>query len=160
MLKLVQSSSWLLTTIMKSISAAQHSSVVSLLNDGYSHHEIQARTGLGKGTVGRISKEVERNKENNPGDHPSKLSAHDKQSIVRQISFGKLNNAVQATQFIDSIIPNPVTPQTVRNTLKESGFYSATKRKVPMLKLTHHQRRLKAACFHQNWTVKDWERAL
>ena len=115
-----QSPSWLLTIIMKSISAAQRSSVVSLLNDGYSHREIQARTGLGKGTVGRISKEVERNKENNPGDHPSKLSAHDKQSIVRQISFGKLNNAVQATQFIDSIIPNPVTP--VRNTLRSQDF--------------------------------------
>jgi len=134
MLKLVQSSSWLLTTIMKSISAAQHSSVVSLLNDGYSHHEIQARTGLGKGTVGRISREVERNKENNPGGRPSKLSACDKQSIVHQISSGKLNNAVQATQFINSIIPNPVTPQKVRNTLKESGFYSATKKKV-LLKL-------------------------
>ena len=44
---------------MKSISAEKHSSVVSLLNDGYSHHQIQARTGLGKGTIGRISREVE-----------------------------------------------------------------------------------------------------
>ena len=56
--------------------------MVSLLNDGYSHCEIQARTGLVKGTVGRIGKEVERNKENNSGGHPSKLSACDKQLIV------------------------------------------------------------------------------
>ena len=95
---------------MKSISAAQRSSVVSLLNEGYSHCQIQARTGLGKGTIGRISKEVEGNKENNPGGHPSKLSACDKQSIIHQISSGKLDNAVQATQFINSIIPNPITP--------------------------------------------------
>jgi len=155
-----QQCSWLLTTIMKYISAAQRSSVVSLLNDGYSYCEIQARTGLGKGTVVRISKEVEGNKENNSGGCPSKLSACDKQSIVHQISSGKLDNAVQATQFINSIIPNPVTPQIVRNTLKESGFYSETKKKVPMLKLTHRQRRLKFACFHQNWTVEDWKRVL
>jgi len=44
---------------MKSISAEKHSSVVSLLNGGYSHCQIQAKTGLGKGTVGRISKEME-----------------------------------------------------------------------------------------------------
>ena len=103
---------------------------------------------------------MEGNKENNPGGHPSKLSACDKQSIICQISSGKLDNAVQATQFINSIIPNPITPQTVRNTLKESGFYSVMKKKVLMLKLTHRQRRLKFAWYHENWTVEDWKRVL
>ena len=125
---------------MKSISAAQHSSVVSLLNEGYSHHQIQSKTGIGKGTVGRISKEVDGNKENFSGSQSSKLSACDKQTIIYQISSGKLDNAVQATQFINSIVPNPVTPQTVRNALKEGGCYSATKKKVPMLKKSHCQK--------------------
>jgi hypothetical protein len=83
---------------MKSISAAKHSSVVSLLNEGYSHRQVQARTGLGKGTIGRISQEVVGDKENPPGGHPSKLSPRDKQSIIRQISSGRLDNAVQATR--------------------------------------------------------------
>jgi transposase len=122
---------------MKAISAAQHNSVVSLLNEGYSQRQIKAKTGLGKGTISRISKEVDGNKENNPGGRPSKLSARDKQSIVRQIKSGKLENAVEATQFINGIIPNPVTPQTVRNALKESRFYSATKKKTPLLKRAH-----------------------
>jgi transposase len=134
MLELVQPSSLPFTTIMKATSAAQHNSVVSLLNEGYSQCQIKAKTGLGKGTISRIRKEVDGNKENNPGGHPSKLSAHDKQLIVRQIKSGKLENAVEATQFINGIIPNPVTPQTVRNSLKESGFYSVTKKKTPLLK--------------------------
>ena len=100
---------------MKSISTEKCSSVVSLLNGGYSHHQIQAKTALGKGTVGRISKEMEGDKENHPGGHPSKLSPHDKQSIIHQISIEKLDVAVQATQFINSTISTPVTPQTVRN---------------------------------------------
>jgi transposase len=145
---------------MRSISAAQRSSVISLLNEGYSHRQIQSRTGLGKVTVCIISKEVDVDKENNSGGRPSKLSTRDKQSIIRQISSGKLENAVQATQFINSIIPNPVTPQTVRNALKEGGFYSITKKKVPMLKQTHHQRHLKFAHYHENWTVEDWKRVL
>ena len=119
---------------MKATSAAQHNSVVSLINEGYSQHQIKAKTGLEKGTISRISKEVDGNKENNLGGCPSKLSARDKQSIVRQIKSGKLENAVEATQFINGIIPNPFTPQTVRNALKESGFYSATKKKTPLLK--------------------------
>ena len=145
---------------MRPISAAQCDSVVSLLNEGYSHRQIQARTGLDKGTVGRISKEVEENKENHPGGHPSKLSTCDKQSIVHQITTGKLDNAVQATQFINSIIPDPISSQTVGRTLKEAGLHSATKKKVPVLKVTHRQQRLKFARDHKNWTVEDWKRVL
>ena len=70
--EIVSTASWHLTTIMKSISTAQRSSIISLLNERYSHHQIQARTGLRKGTVGRISKEWDGNKENNSGGHPSK----------------------------------------------------------------------------------------
>ncbi len=142
---------------MKSISAEKHCSVVSLLNEGHSHHQIQLRTGLGKGTIGRISKEVEGGKENHPGGRPSKLSPCDKQSIICQISSGRLDNAVQATQYINSIIPTPITPQTVRNVLKEAGFRSATKKKVPMLKGSHRERCLQFAQYHRNWIVEDWK---
>src|SRR5690348_16322766 len=100
MFNFAQPSFSLLTTTMRPISATQHSSVISLLNEGYSHRQIIAKTGLGKGTVGRISKEVEKDKENHPGGRPSKLSACDKQAIVWQITTGKLDNAVQATKFI------------------------------------------------------------
>src|SRR5579863_4892321 len=102
---------------MKSISAAQRSSVVSLLNEGYSHRQIMAKTGLGKGTIWRINKEVEGNKENHSGGCPSKLSARNKHAIVRQITTGKLDNAVQATQFINSCTSTPVSHFTVRRTL-------------------------------------------
>ena len=88
---------------------------MSLLNEGYSHRQIQTRTGLGKGTVGRISKEVENNKENNTAGCPSKLSTRDKTVIIREICFGRVDNAVQAPQFINSTISQSVTPQTVSN---------------------------------------------
>ena len=160
MLNLVQLSPLLFTITIRLISAAQYASIVSLLNKGYSQHQIQAKTGLGKGTVGRISKKVEGDKENHPGGRPSKLSTCDKKTIIRQITTGKLDNAVQATKFINSIIPDPVSACTVRRTLKEVGLQSATKKKVPMLKASHCQQRLKFARDHENWTIEDWKRVL
>jgi transposase len=145
---------------MKAISTAQCSSVISLLNEGYSLHQIQNRVGLEKSTAGRISKEVLGDKENCRRGRPSKLSSYDQHSIIQQIRSERLDNAVQVTQFINSTVTTPVTLQTVRNVLKKSGFYSATKKKVPMLKKTHRQKRLEFAHYHENWTVENFKRVL
>ena len=145
---------------MKATSAANHVSVISLLEQGYSVRDIERRTGLGKYNVGRIKKEVDTEKENNLGCHPSKLSTHDKTSIIHQIQSGKLDNAVQAIHFINSTLPHPVHPQTVRRALQESGFQSAAKKKVPMLKKTHHQKWLEFSKQHENWKLDDWKRVL
>ena len=160
MLNLVQLLSLLFTITMRPISAVQCSLAVSLLTKGCSQHQIQTRNGLWKGTVGKINNEVERNKENHSGGCSSKLFTHDNHAILCQITTGKLNNAVQATKFIDSIIPDHFSSQTVRKTLKEAGLHSATKKKVSMLKASHWQQRLKSIKYHENWTVKDWKRVL
>src|SRR5882724_12812340 len=104
---------------MQPTSSTKHSQVICL-NDGYSLHHIEAKTHLGKSTIGRIKKEIDGDKENSKGGCPSKLSYCDKQSIIHQITTGKLDNAVQATHFINNTLPNPITPQTVRNALKEN----------------------------------------
>ena len=86
----------------------------------------------------RISQELDLNKENNPGGHLSKLSPCDKQLIAHQISPGKLDKGVQATQFINTVIHNTVIPKPVRNALKNTGFCSVMKKKVPVLRKTVH----------------------
>lgn len=145
---------------MCSISSAQCSTIISLLYEHYSVHEIQSRTGIGKSTIGRIKKGVDIDQENNKGGHPPKLSPCDKQSIIHQIATGKLDNAVQAAHFINSMLPNPVCAQTVRNVLKENGFSSVIKKKHPLLKRHHREACLKFAKYHENWIVEDWERVL
>jgi transposase len=145
---------------MKPTPFSQQSTVISLLQEGYSLHQIQSKTGLGKSTIGRIKKTVDEDKENNKGGRPSKLSTRDKQAIIRQITTGKLDNAVQATHYINNILSSPVTPQTVRNALKENNLRSVVKQKRPLLKKVHHQNRLKFAQNHANWTVEDWKRVL
>jgi hypothetical protein len=89
-------------------------------------HQIESKTGLGKSTIGRIKKEVDGDEENSKGGCPSKLSSGDRQTIICQITTGRLDNAVEATHFINNILSNPVTPQTVRNTLKQDHCQEET----------------------------------
>jgi transposase len=140
--------------------STQHASIISLLQEGYSVHQIESKTGFGKSTIGRIKKEINSDKENNKGGRPSKLTAKDKQAVIRQITTGKLDNAVQATHYINNVITSPVCPQTVRNALKENNLRSVVKSKRPLLKAVHRRKRLKFAQTHANWTVEDWKRVL
>jgi len=121
---------------MKPTTFQQHFTITLLLQEGYSCCQIKSKTGVGKSTIGRIKKEMDGDKENSKGGHPSKLSHSDKQSIICQITTGKLDNAVQATHFINNTLSNPVTPQTVRNALKEDNFHSIVKQKCPLVYFT------------------------
>ena len=145
---------------MKPIFPTQQSTIISLLQNGYSLCQIQLKTDVWKSTIGRIKREMDWDKENSIGGHPSKLSAHDKQFVIHQITTGKLDNAVQATHFINNIIPTPVHPQTVRRALKEGDFQAIIKKKRPLLKKAHRLACLKFARYHENWTVEDWKRVL
>ena len=67
---------------------------------------------------------------------------------------------MEATHFINNILPDPVTPQTVRNALKQDDFCAVVKRKHPLLKKAYRLECLKFTRYHENWTVKDWKRVL
>jgi transposase len=145
---------------MKSISSSQTDNILSLYTSQYSVHQIAAKTGLGKSTVARVIKKAFPDKENLVGGRPSKLSATDKRAVVQQIISGKADNAVQATHFINSIITNPVSSQTVRNTLKEATLKAVTKKKKPILSSANIKKRLAFALKYQHWTVEDWKRVI
>lgn len=145
---------------MKSTSSAKRSEVMKLLMEGESVRNVERKTGVGKSIVGRIKKDLDLDKENNPGGRPSKLSPRDAKAITRQIASGRMDNAVEVTQYLNTVIPNTVTPQTVRNSLKKDDYHSVTKKKCPLLKKKHRKDRLKFAREHQNWTVDDWKRVL
>ena len=70
-------------------------------------------------------------KENYKGGRPSKLSPTDKRRIVNQIITGKLDNAVQATNYINTIIQKPVYPQACQEcTAKEPSQGSSQGKKA------------------------------
>ena len=50
------------------------------------------------------------------------ISLGDKLPIIHQTTNWRLDNAVEATYFIKNTFPDPITPQTVRNALKQTTF--------------------------------------
>ena len=99
-------------------------------------------------------------KENLRGGCPSKLSPTDKRAISIQVDTGKAENAVQVAHDINTILPQPVCVQTVRNSLKHDDFIAVVKKKKPYLSKKHRRARLAFALKYQEWTVEDWKHVI
>ena len=82
-----------------------------------------------------------------------KLSPTDQRRIINQLTTGRLDNAVQAKNYINTIIQKPVGSQTVRNAPKRNHLKAVVRAKKPLLKARHRERRLGFALYHQNWTI-------
>ena len=145
---------------MKAISPLKREHAISFLNNGLSNRNVTSITGLSKSTISRIVQEMDIDKENLKGGCPSKLSPADQRRIIYQITSGKLDNAVWATYYINSINQNHVSSKTVRRTLKQHSFKAVVKAKRPLLKAQHRKARLSFTLKYQNWTVDDWKRVL
>jgi hypothetical protein len=88
------------------------------------------------------------------------LSATSQRAILTQITTGKAANAVEATNYINTIIHTPVSSETVRRVLRKNSFKAVVKKKKPLLSARHRQRRLAFALKYRNWTVEDWKRVV
>ena len=145
---------------MKSVPSAQRDNILVLSSSGLSTRQIATKTGFSKATIARVINKAFPNKENIKMGHPSKLTPHDKRAIIHHVLSGETSTAVQATNFINSIISTPVSTQTVRNTLKAANLKAVVKKKKPLLSLANRKKRQAFALKHQHWTVEDWKRVI
>jgi transposase len=97
---------------------SEKENIISQASNGQSTRKIASSLGVSQPTVVRVLQNLLPNHQSSHSSRPSKLSATSERAIITQITTGKVANAVQATKYIDSIIPNPVSSQTVHQVLK------------------------------------------
>jgi len=91
-------------------------------------------------TIDRIREKLRTDIQKSRGGRPTKLKATDKRRLLRTITSGKADNAVQLTRELRDVSNIEVSTQTVRRALKEVGLKAATKKKKPRLLPRHvHQ---------------------
>ena len=145
---------------MKKTSAQKTISAIYMLEQGHSLSKVAAKLSLSKATVQRIRKaHLSRLVQRKPG-YPKLLSVQQTRQIVRKITSGQLDTAVDATKFLQQHEQVTVDANTVRRALKQSGLKSAVKQKKPLLRPSHLQACLAFAKRHQDWTVDDWKHVI
>jgi len=145
---------------MRPISSAQRDNILSLASSGHSIRKIATQLNIPKSTVGEYLQNLVPGRSTTKTGRPSRLSPTDKHAVVNQILTGKAENAAQVTKHINTIIPTPVSSDTVRRVLKKHSFKAVVKKKKPLLSARHRKRRLEFALKYREWTVEDWKRII
>ena len=107
---------------MKAISSYTQRIVKKYLDAGNSLKFVAQKVGIGIATANRIQKMlVPERKKHKPG-RKEKLSCHDKRSIVRSITSGDLDDAVELRKKLQYETGTIVCLETIRNMLKKDGL--------------------------------------
>src|SRR5258707_9074525 len=88
------------TTIMRTLSAELTNHILSLLELGYSAHNISSSTGVHHTTIIRLHSKHFPDLHKSSGGHPHKLSPTDIHHATHLIGSGKAENAVQLAKTL------------------------------------------------------------
>src|SRR5438046_2677794 len=127
---------------MKPISEETCSNILSLVDIGLSSRQIEAQLGVSRPTVSRIRAKSRQGAQRSRGGRPAKLTAADKRRLVRMVTSGKVDTAVQLAQELRDNSEVKLSAETVRRTLKEAGRRAMVKKKTRRLLPRHIRQRL------------------
>jgi hypothetical protein len=142
---------------MQPLSAAQRNHILSLLDSGHSAHQISSSTGVHHTTISKLHRQYCPYLQKHSGGCPKRLSEADTCYALHLITSRKAENAVQVTKTLQDITNQPLSAQTTRRYLRNTGMKAVVKTKRPFLTKKHRRERLDFAISHQDWTVEDWK---
>ena len=145
---------------MKSISNELTQKILSLLSSGITTRECAEKTGVGKSTVGRV-RAKNRDQAGSPSvGRRSIVSSREQRSIIRSVTSGGCDTAVDMAKRITETSGKKISAQTVRNILKQNGLVARVKKKRPLLSKRNRKLRLEFAQKYSQWTVSDWKKII
>lgn len=142
---------------MKTISKEKTISIKALLLQGQSTRQVASRLGVGIATVSRVRQSIQENIPPSTIGRPKLLNAQTRRFLVRKITSGEIDNAVQGQDLLRNKLNLDVNTQTVRNALQEEGLQAVVKTKKPRITKENMRKRLAFAEEHVKWTINDWK---
>lgn len=88
---------------MKPIPEQTRNNILSLLDNGLTSRKIAAQLGVSRATVDRLRAKLRTDIQKSRGGRPTKLKATDKRRLLRTITSGKVDNAVQLARELRDV---------------------------------------------------------
>ncbi|KAG1168311.1 hypothetical protein G6F71_009160 [Rhizopus microsporus] len=142
---------------MKRIPDSIKMEIIAKLSTDMTQREIAKELKVSDGYVAKVAKEVNHASVNSVGRKPI-LSDTTKRHSILKFKMGRYATATAASRAIVPIIKAKISPETVRNVLREANFNSKRKPKALPLNAQRKKARPQFARKYKDWTVHDWQR--
>ena len=116
-------------TLMRSLTPAQRTHVLELLDKGQSCPAISSITGISVASVSNICSKHCSTLSKSVGGHPRKLSPANTHYAIHLITSQKAENATEVTKTLQDMTNTLFTAKTVQRPLRGTGMKAVTKRK-------------------------------
>ncbi|KAI0995294.1 hypothetical protein K3495_g12888 [Podosphaera aphanis] len=107
---------------MPRLTKATRERIVGLLKEGNSCRDVAIRVNCSPCVVGRLRKTISNIGSGSKGGRPSKLTPRLRRQIVHDITNGTHRTPKQVAAALKEAYSISVTPQTVRNVLRQAGL--------------------------------------
>jgi transposase len=91
---------------------------------------------------------------------PSKISAKTRRLMVREVTNGTLQTAVDVQKRLSEDFSEHVSANRVRRILKQEGLTADHKEHRPRLTAKHLAERMGFVRKYEHWTINDWKRVM
>ena len=141
---------------MRPLPSDTRCAILAMLRDGQSCCSIAPKLHIGHSTVSELRSHLPSPSKPNTGGRPPKLTPHNQRYIVRLVTTGQADNAIQ----LKRVSGIDVCPQTIRNTLKKENLQAVVKAKKPRLLPCHIRQCYEFALKYKDWTEEDWHHVI
>ena len=142
---------------MKSLTSAQQTCILSLLEKGESGYKISSITGVSTSSISKLHSKHYFTLSKSIGGHSSKLSPVNIHYAIRFVTTQKAENTVQITKTLLDLTNQSISSKTVRRSLKMAGMKAVVKTKRQLLSKRHRRNQMDFALVHKDWTLEDWK---
>ena len=139
--------------------ALQHH-ILCLLDSGHSCYQISSQSDISNATISTLHSKHCPNLQKSSGGHPTKLSKTNICHAIHLIGSGRAEIVVQVTKTLRDVVNQPISTQTIWNSLKKIGLKAVVMKKRPRLTPHHRKERLDFAIRHQHWIWEDWKKVV
>ena len=145
---------------MKALSTGKVDGIRADIRNGMKIRDIAAKHYVSVSTVNRLVKTVEDTSRRPKAGRPCKVTLTTRRHIVRNITSGELENAVEVQKHLKEAFNIDLTATRVRQILREENLTATHKKKKSKLAERHRKQRMEFARLYQHWTDAEWKKVL
>jgi transposase len=145
---------------MPKLSASITANIMIDLKAGMSTRQISSKYSVPQTSVSRIAQNIKEDIPPPRRGRPSNITKNTRCEIVRDITSGRLKNTIQVKDKLSKEYKIEISPNRIREILREEGLSAEKKKKKPFLGPKHRKQRMDFVHMYENWTIDDWKRVI